>query len=67
MTDFSYTNVNVPHVPSVVGAIAEAIATWRQRARERSQLALLSDRDIRDLGLTAQDAEYEINKPFWRA
>lgn len=40
---------------------------WRHRIREREQLAGLDDRMLRDIGLTRGDAEFLINKPFWRA
>ena len=40
---------------------------WRQRSRERAQLAELDDRMLRDIGLTHGDAEFLANKPFWRA
>lgn len=67
MTDFTYTNVNVPQAPGALQIVADAFRTWRQRTRERNQLALLSLRDVHDLGLTEQQVQYEINKPFWRA
>jgi uncharacterized protein YjiS (DUF1127 family) len=50
--------------------IAEAIALineWRRRARGRRELAALSDRCLRDIGVTRYEAAREINKPFWRA
>jgi uncharacterized protein YjiS (DUF1127 family) len=40
---------------------------WRRRARGRAELAALSDRELRDIGLTRYDARGEIGKPFWRA
>ena len=43
------------------------IGTWRRRLRDRRELALMSDRSLRDLGLTRSDALHEIRKPFWRA
>jgi uncharacterized protein YjiS (DUF1127 family) len=67
MTDFTYTNIDIPHVPSTLDILAGAFRTWRQRARERRQLALLSPRDVHDLGLTEQQVQFEINKPFWQA
>jgi uncharacterized protein YjiS (DUF1127 family) len=67
MTDFTYTNINVPHVPSTLDILVGAFRTWRQRARERRQLGLLSPRDVHDLGLTEQQVQFEINKPFWQA
>jgi uncharacterized protein YjiS (DUF1127 family) len=39
---------------------------WRRRARDRTQLAGLDDRMLRDIGLTRADAEFLSNKPFWR-
>ncbi len=39
---------------------------WRRRARERGQLARLDERMLRDIGLSRAEAEYIINKPFWR-
>jgi len=34
--------------------------------RDRNQLAELDDRMLQDIGLTRTDAEFLINKPFWR-
>jgi uncharacterized protein YjiS (DUF1127 family) len=39
---------------------------WRQRRRERAELARLDDRMLRDIGITPGDVWHEINKPFWR-
>jgi len=30
-------------------------------------LAAMSDRSLRDIGLTRYDADWEASKPFWRA
>lgn len=38
---------------------------WQVRARERRQLASLSERMLRDIGLTRADIEGECRKPFW--
>ena len=40
---------------------------WRQRSRERAQLAVLDERMLRDIGISRGDVLREINKPFWRA
>ena len=34
--------------------------------RDRARLAELDDRMLKDIGLTRADAEFLINKPFWR-
>jgi uncharacterized protein YjiS (DUF1127 family) len=39
---------------------------WRRRSRDRARLAELDDRMLKDIGLTRTDAEFLINKPFWR-
>jgi uncharacterized protein YjiS (DUF1127 family) len=39
---------------------------WRRRAKERQQLAGLSDLMLQDIGITRADAEFLANKPFWR-
>ncbi|MEQ9349867.1 MAG: DUF1127 domain-containing protein [Alphaproteobacteria bacterium] len=49
---------------------ATAMATvglWRRRARDRRDLASLSDRDLRDIGIDRFTARREAAKPFWRA
>jgi uncharacterized protein YjiS (DUF1127 family) len=43
------------------------VAGWRHRARSRHELANLSDRQLRDIGLSRYSANFESAKPFWRA
>jgi len=40
---------------------------WQRRAHGRAELAALSDRELRDIGVTRYEARREIGKPFWRA
>ena len=47
-------------------AFSQIVATWRQRARQRRELANLDHRALRDLGISPSDVQFEINKPFWR-
>jgi uncharacterized protein YjiS (DUF1127 family) len=42
------------------------VLTWRERARARRQLALLSERELNDVGLCRADVADEIGRPFWR-
>ncbi|HJQ57696.1 MAG TPA: DUF1127 domain-containing protein [Vineibacter sp.] len=44
-----------------------AVLLWRQRSRDRAELARLTHRDARDLGLDPGMITYEASKPFWRA
>jgi uncharacterized protein YjiS (DUF1127 family) len=43
------------------------IAEWRLRARSRNELKNLSDRTLRDIGVSRFEAELEASKPFWMA
>ena len=47
-------------------SVVATLRAWRQRLRERDQLARLDDRMLSDIGLTRGDAEYLASKPFWR-
>ncbi len=42
------------------------VSEWRRRACGRRELAALSDRCLRDIGLTRYDALREARKPFWQ-
>ena len=43
------------------------LQTWRNRVRQRRELAQWTDRDLHDVGLSSTDIALEIKKPFWRA
>lgn len=73
MSDASHTGDNVlagsqPGVQAeqAVRRLIALVGTWRRRVRGRRELALMSDRSLRDIGLTRYDAFQEIRKPFWR-
>jgi uncharacterized protein YjiS (DUF1127 family) len=42
------------------------LVRWRERARQRNQLAQLDSRMLRDIGITPSEAARECDKPFWR-
>jgi uncharacterized protein YjiS (DUF1127 family) len=42
------------------------VRLWRRRRRDRAELARLDDRALLDIGISRADAEFLINKPFWR-
>jgi uncharacterized protein YjiS (DUF1127 family) len=50
----------------VAGRVLTTFREWRRRAHGRAELARLDDRMLRDIGITRADAEFLINKPFWR-
>ncbi len=55
-----------PMVAAGIGRVLGLTATWRRRARDRYALLAMSERDLRDIGVTRFDAAREAAKPFWR-
>ena len=56
-----------PHrLTSFLSGVGAVLREWRRRRNSRLELARLDERMLRDIGLTRVDAEYEMNKPFWR-
>jgi uncharacterized protein YjiS (DUF1127 family) len=39
---------------------------WRRRAAESHELAALSDRELRDMGISRYDAAHAAKQAFWR-
>jgi len=39
---------------------------WLRRIRERADMASMTEREMRDAGLTRYDVVRECSKPFWR-
>lgn len=42
-----------------------AIRAWRTRMRQRRELLMLNDVELREFSLTAADVNREASKPFW--
>ena len=55
-----------PSLATLAGAVQEGFAAWRARLRQRELLAVMSERELRDIGLSHWDAQHEADKPFWR-
>jgi uncharacterized protein YjiS (DUF1127 family) len=51
---------------SLRNRLVSRLHKWRHRLRSREELAALGSRDLRDIGISRCDAEYEALKPFWR-
>jgi uncharacterized protein YjiS (DUF1127 family) len=47
--------------------LGEILQVWRDRRRQRRELAQWTDRDLHDVGLSWSDIASEAEKPFWRA
>ena len=52
--------------PHLLSGVRATLREWRRRKIGRLALARFDERMLRDIGLTRVDADYEINKPFWR-
>jgi uncharacterized protein YjiS (DUF1127 family) len=43
------------------------IGRWAETSGQRRRLASLGDHALKDIGLTRDDVDREIIKPFWQA
>lgn len=50
----------------VMTMFLRGVAESFRRARQRRDLAALSDHSLRDIGLSRVDVQSEIAKPMWR-
>ena len=55
------------HGPGLLAQLGETFHVWRERWRQRRELAQWTDRDLHDVGLSWSDIVHEAEKPFWRA
>lgn len=67
MTIFTIADLRDHPTESILSRVPGTLALWRKRARERAEIAQLSARDARDLGIDPGQLAYEASKPFWRA
>jgi len=49
-----------------VQALPDMILRWQDRMAQRRQLAGMSERLLKDIGVSHADAAHEVAKPFWR-
>lgn len=65
------------HLPALAGldrpwwqmlasSLAGQFAIWRQRARQRRELAQIDARSLREAGIDPGVADFEAAQPFWR-
>ena len=43
------------------------VVAWMQRVDSREKLKQMSDRMLKDIGLTREEVDEELRKPFWRS
>ena len=48
-------------------AVISTVVLWVERGRSRCVLATLDDHQLRDIGVTREEARIESAKPFWQA
>ena len=48
-----------------VGQWLKTLKLWRERSRQRRMLSMLDAEQLDDIGLTQEDVQREISKPFW--
>jgi uncharacterized protein YjiS (DUF1127 family) len=65
-TDFRPQATRRTAKDGVMAAFLRGVAEGFRRARQRRDLAALSDHALRDIGLSRADVDVETGKPFWR-
>jgi uncharacterized protein YjiS (DUF1127 family) len=48
-----------------VHRITSVLGEWRERMVARAQLAQMSEHQLKDIGLSRNDAVFEAQKPMW--
>jgi len=67
MSIYSHQPMINHHGSGLWAQVEETIHVWRERQRQRRELAQWSDRDLHDVGVSRSDIVHEAEKPFWRA
>jgi uncharacterized protein YjiS (DUF1127 family) len=55
----------IPNTLCLLANLERGFTMWLHRAYSRNELRTLSNRDLRDIGLSRIDARGEYAKPFW--
>ena len=67
MSTYSHQSMTNNHGSGLFAQLSETLQIWRDRQRQRRELAQWTDRDLHDVGLSWSDIVHEAEKPFWRA
>jgi uncharacterized protein YjiS (DUF1127 family) len=67
MSIYSHQPMINNHGSGVLAQLGETFYVWRERVRNRRELAQWTDRDLHDVGVSLSDIVHEAEKPFWRA
>jgi uncharacterized protein YjiS (DUF1127 family) len=50
---------------AVIAMMVACVWTWRQHREARRHLAVMSERDLQDIGIGRPEMLHEISKPSW--
>ena len=67
MSTCTHESMTNNHHSGLFAHLADTVHVWRERSRQRRELAQWTDRDLHDIGLSWTDVVSEAEKPFWRA
>ncbi len=67
MSICSHQSMTNHHGLGLLAQLSDTFHVWRDRQRQRRELAQWTDRDLHDVGLSWSDIVHEAEKPFWRA
>jgi uncharacterized protein YjiS (DUF1127 family) len=67
MSTCTHETMTNHHGQGLFAHLSDTLHTWRDRVRQRRELAQWTDRDLHDVGLSWSDIVREAEKPFWRA
>ena len=67
MSTCTHETMTNHHGTGLFAQLGDTFHTWRDRVRQRRELAQWSERDLHDVGLSRSDIAHEAEKPFWRA
>ena len=49
----------------MLGGVRKELAAWTARRRGRRALLSLSEYELKDIGVSRAQAQFELSKPFW--
>ena len=66
MADISLSPTRKLLITELLESIEPLYRRWVDRARQRTEVARMSDREIHDIGVSRAQLWREVTKPFWR-
>ncbi|MEP2718614.1 DUF1127 domain-containing protein [Pseudophaeobacter sp.] len=65
-TSYLNSRATLPVLAQAAVAFAVLVTKWSNRQRSRKHLRHLSAEQLKDIGVSRQDAHYQGTLPFWR-